>query len=70
MVNMFAQYLYLARVQFTSPEPITHPKDAKAACHQYIAEHCSFRFAVTEDGAEARSCEDQLKAALQPALNR
>jgi predicted GIY-YIG superfamily endonuclease len=32
IVNMFAQYLFLARVQFIPKERITHPRDAKAAC--------------------------------------
>ena len=35
---MFAQYLFLARVQFIPRERITHPRDAKAACHRYIVE--------------------------------
>jgi hypothetical protein len=38
VVNMFAQYLFLARVQFRSAERITHPRAAKSACRAYIAE--------------------------------
>ena len=64
IVNMFAQYLFLARVQFIPEERITHPRDAKAACHQYITERCSFRFAATQNGGEARRLEDQLKVEL------
>ena len=36
IVNMFTQYLFLARVQFEVPDrikhPIRHPRDAKSAC--------------------------------------
>jgi hypothetical protein len=66
---MFAQYLFLARVQFVPEERITHPRDAKAACHKYIMERCSFRFIQTVDGAEARALENQLKVTLRPVLN-
>ncbi len=69
IVNMFAQYLFLARVQFESPDRITHPRDAKAACHSYIVERCLFRYRVAEDGKEARDLENQLKATLKPTLN-
>ena len=69
IVNMFAQYLFLARVQFISEERITHPREAKAACHEYITDRCSFRYLATRDGAEARQLEDRLKAELAPALN-
>ena len=69
IVNMFAQYLFLARVQFITNKRITHPRDAKAACHQYINERCAFAYAVTEDGHEARALENRLKAELKPALN-
>jgi excinuclease UvrABC nuclease subunit len=31
IVNMFAQYLFLARVQFVSADRIRHPREAKAA---------------------------------------
>lgn len=54
IVNMFAQYLFLARVQFTSRERIAHPRDAKSACRDYIRERCAFRYSVTGDSAEAR----------------
>src|SRR6516164_7048792 len=46
VVNMFAQYLFLARVQFQSEERITHPRAAKAACRAYIADRCSFRYRI------------------------
>src|SRR5262249_16205591 len=46
VVNMFAQYLFLARVQFISAERTTHPRAAKSACGAYIAERCSFRYRV------------------------
>jgi excinuclease UvrABC nuclease subunit len=69
MVNMFAQYLFLARVQFVHEERFTHPRAAKQACHAYILERCSFRFVATHDGAEARALENQLKVTLKPALN-
>src|SRR6478735_1464006 len=44
VVNMFAQYLFLARVQFQAEERITHPRAAKAACRAYIAGRCSFQY--------------------------
>jgi len=69
IVNMFAQYLFLARVQFIPEERITHPRDAKAACHEYIVKRCSFRYVSTRDGAEARGLEDQLKVGMSPVLN-
>jgi excinuclease UvrABC nuclease subunit len=69
VVNMFAQYLFLARVQFVSEERITHPRAAKAACRAYIAERCSFRFRVVGTAAEARELEARLKIELSPALN-
>ena len=69
IVNMFAQYLFLARVQFVNEERITHPRDAKAACHQYIHERCSFQYRVAIDGRAAKSLEDNLKAELTPAFN-
>ena len=69
IVNMFALYLFLARVQFLSEDRITHPRDAKAACHDYITTRCSFRFATTKDGTEARALEEKLKAELRPSLN-
>lgn len=69
IVNMFAQYLFLARVQFESPGRITHPRVAKAACHRYIVDRCSFRYRVTDDGKRARVLENELKAVLKPTLN-
>ena len=69
IVNMFAQYLFLARVQFLSEERITHPREAKAACQAYIRERCSFQFLVTGDSGAARALEDQLKVELKPSLN-
>ncbi len=69
IVNMFAQYLFLARVQFVPETRITHPRDAKSACHEYIMERCSFRYTTTQDGAQARALEAQLKVDLNPTLN-
>jgi excinuclease UvrABC nuclease subunit len=69
VVNMFAQYLFLARVQFLSEERITHPRRAKAACRAYILERCSFRYLVVGTAAQARSLEGWLKRKLLPALN-
>ena len=51
---MFAQYLFLARVQFTIEDRITHPRAAKAACEFYIRNRCSFSNQETSDGGEAR----------------
>ncbi len=69
IVNMFAQYLFLARVQFTVEEPITHPREAKRACREYIRERCSFRISETSDGSSARDLENRLKQDLKPTLN-
>jgi excinuclease UvrABC nuclease subunit len=69
VVNMFAQYLFLARVQFQSEERITHPHAAKAACRAYILERCSFRYLVMGTAAEARLLEGKLKNELSPELN-
>ena len=69
IVNMFAQYLFLDRVQFVPEDRITHPREAKAACQAYLASRCSFRFAIAEDGATARAMERQLKRDLKPSLN-
>lgn len=69
IVNMFAQYLFLARVQFVSPDRIRHPREAKAAVRKYLHTRCAFRYVRTNDGAEARRLEQQLKAELKPALN-
>jgi len=69
VVNMFAQYLFLARVQFVLPERVTHPRAAKAACRQYILERCSLRFRATATGSEARALEKSLRSLLKPVLN-
>lgn len=69
VVNMFAQYLFLARVQFVSEERITHPRAAKAACRAYIADRCSFRYCVVRTATDARALETKLKVDLVPALN-
>ncbi|MFT3772680.1 MAG: hypothetical protein QM820_45390 [Minicystis sp.] len=69
IVNMFAQYLFLARVQFVREERIRHPNEAKEACRAYLRARCAFRFITTGDGAEARRLEQQLKLELRPALN-
>lgn len=69
IVNMFTQYLFLARVQFESKERITHPHEAKVACRNYIGERCSFAYLITDDASEARTLENQLKQALRPVLN-
>ena len=69
IVNMFAQYLFLARVQFIPKDRITHPRQAKAACHMYIVDRCSFRYSATRDSSEARKLEDRLRDELVPVLN-
>jgi hypothetical protein len=69
VVNMFAQYLFLARVQFVSEARITSPRGAKAACRAYIADRCSFRYRVMCSAAEARMLETRLRMELAPALN-
>jgi predicted GIY-YIG superfamily endonuclease len=69
IVNMFAQYLFLARVQFLREERCRHPNQAKAACREYIRERCSFSFITAADGAEARDLERRLKQELRPSLN-
>jgi excinuclease UvrABC nuclease subunit len=69
VVNMFAQYLFLARVQFQSEDRITHPRTAKAACRAYILDRCSFRYLVVGTAAEARLLEDKFKSELAPTLN-
>ena len=69
IVNMFAQYLFLDRVQFVSEERITHPRDAKAACRNYIKDRCSFRYLVSSTASDARSLEARLKSKLKPSLN-
>ncbi len=69
VVNMFAQYLFLARVQFVTEERITHPRAAKTACRAYIADRCSFRYRVVGTAVEARALEARLKVELAPAFN-
>ena len=69
IVNMFAQYLFLARAQFVPQERVTHPREAKKACQDYLRERCAFAYAVTDDGSTARSLENHLKRDLQPSLN-
>ena len=69
IVNMFAQYLFLSRVQFASEERIYHPRDAKAACRSYIKSNCSFCYVTARDGAEARLLELQFRSELRPAMN-
>jgi hypothetical protein len=54
IVNMFARYLFMARVQFVSADRIAHPRGAKAA--------------VRQNGAEARKLEQQLKLEFAPVL--
>ncbi|MDQ3816084.1 MAG: hypothetical protein M3362_00140 [Acidobacteriota bacterium] len=69
IVNMFAQYLFLARVQFLRENRCRHPGEAKAACRDYIRERCSFSFITAADGVEARDLERRLKQELRPSLN-
>ena len=69
VVNMFAQYLFLARVQFTVAEPVTHPNKAKALCQRYIRERCFFSWRVLPSPDDARALENHLKQSLRPALN-
>lgn len=69
VVNMFAQYLFLARVQFVSAERATSPRAAQVACREYILERCSLRFRVMPSAAEARTLESALKRQLRPTLN-
>jgi hypothetical protein len=69
VVNMFAQYLFLAKVQFEVPERITHPRAAKDACRAYILERCSFRHRSLTSAGEARALEGELKRNLKPTRN-
>jgi hypothetical protein len=69
IVNMFAQYLFLSRVQFVGEERIKHPAAAKAACRSYLRERCTFRYITATSSAEARRLEQELKLELRPALN-
>src|SRR5437870_2763004 len=66
IVNMFAQFLFLARVQFLNEARISHPRDAKAACRAYIDERCQFQYEVASSGTEARAFERRLKQELNP----
>jgi hypothetical protein len=61
VVNMFAQYLFLSRVQFVAAERVTHPPDAKVACRAYILERCSLRYRVMPNAVEARALENLLQ---------
>ena len=69
IVNMFAQYLFLARAQFLQAERVTHPKDARGLCRRYIIERCGFCFLRASNSAEARRLEQELKVTLRPAFN-
>lgn len=69
IVNMFAQYLFLDRVQFVSEERITRPENAKIACHAYVTGRCSFRFVTTETGEQARELEQRFRVELRPTFN-
>ena len=69
IVNMFAQYLFLSRVQFVGADRINHPRDAQVACREYISQRCTFRYKTTANAAEARALERRLKAELRPVLN-
>lgn len=69
IVNMFAQYLFLARVQFIGSDRITHPREAKAACRDYIAQRCAFQYKTTANASEARALENRLRTELRPILN-
>jgi hypothetical protein len=62
IVNMFAQYLFLARVQFAHPDRIRRPNEAKAACRAYLIDRCGFAYLLAADAAEARAYESALKA--------
>lgn len=69
IVNMFAQYLFLARVQFVMEERCRHPNEARAACREYIRGRYSFSLIPAAVGAEARDMERRLKQELPPTLN-
>jgi hypothetical protein len=69
IVNMFAQYLFLSRVQFVRNERIRHPTEAKTACRAYLLERCSFRFATAADAVQARQLERKFRLELLPTLN-
>lgn len=69
IVNMFAQYLFLAKVQFLSSERIIHPRQAKEACRRYTAERCAFQYCIADSASHARSVESHLRRTLRPTLN-
>jgi excinuclease UvrABC nuclease subunit len=69
VVNMFAQYLFLDRVQFISRKRVRHPRDAQKLCRKYISDRLSFRYIEAKNGKEARKLEDMLKTTLKPSLN-
>src|SRR5215831_5468700 len=54
IVNMFAQYLFLARVQFLGDERITHPRDAK--CSDLITSECRLDYIADFDWNYLRIC--------------
>jgi hypothetical protein len=66
---MFAQYLFLARVQFATAERARHPREPKAACRSYISARCTSHYKVLPSSVEARALEATLKHQLRPALN-
>ncbi len=69
IVNMFAQYLFLDRVQFLSKNRIKHPREAKIACRKYIVERLGFRYRLAKDASDARTLEASLKMRLCPTFN-
>jgi excinuclease UvrABC nuclease subunit len=69
IVNMFAQYLFLSRVQFVGDDRIRQPNVAKTACRVYLRQNCAFRFLLADNGTDARLLEHQLKQELRPTLN-
>ena len=54
IVNMFAQYLFLARVQFLGEKRITHPRDAK--CSDLITSECRLDYIADFDWNYLRIC--------------
>ena len=69
VVNMFAQYLFLARAQFLAEERVTHPSLAKQLCQRYMQERCLFSWRICSSAAEARELETTFKHSHKPALN-
>ena len=69
IVNMFTQYLFLARIQFLVEDRISHPRAAKAACQKYIRKRCSFQYLESSGADKARDLERELKSKLKPVLN-